>query len=350
MTSGALSVRLDEGVRSLAPHYFALVMGSGIVSVGLTQHGQVALSWVPLAVGALAYAVLVVLNVWRVVRHRDAVLEDVTDPARAFGFFTFIAGTNVLGVRLAIAGRPEVTLVLLVLATVTWIVSGYLVPWMALLGHRRRPVLAEANGSWFIWIVASQSVATAAAVLEPEFTGARIGVAALAIFAWSVGTFLYAAVGVMVSTRLLLYELRAEQITPPYWVAMGAAAISVLAGARIIEMQPTPMVLATRGLISGVVVIMWAFATWLIPALVAFGWWRHRRHRVMLTYDPALWSIVFPLGMYAVAGTYLGRADELPLVRQVGAVMIWVAFAVWVVTFLAMLRHLARTFLLPARG
>ena len=345
-----MSDRLTQGVRALAPHYFALVMASGIISVGLAQHGYWTLSAVPLVVAATAYVVLLVLNGWRAVAHRDAFRDDVTTPGRAFGFFTFIAGTNVLGVRLALSGHDAVAAVLLALATGTWLVLGYVIPWTAMLGTSHRPVLAEANGSWFIWVVASQSVAAGAAVLEPAFPGVRVGMAALAIFAWSVGVFLYGAVGIMVSTRLLLYDLRAEQITPPYWVAMGAGAISVLAGARIVEMQPTPMVLATRGLISGVVVIMWAFATWLIPALVAFGWWRHRRHRVMLTYDPSLWSIVFPLGMYAVAGTYLGRADELPLVREVGAVMIWVASAVWVVTFVAMLRHQIRVLAVPARA
>jgi tellurite resistance protein TehA-like permease len=343
VTQGALAARLRQGVRGLAPDYFALVMASGIISVGLTQHGSGPLSMVPLVVCALGYVVLVALNVWRVMAHRDAFLADVTDPGRAFGFFTFIAGSNVLGVRLAIAGLPALTIALLVLTTAAWLVSGYLVPWMALLVRRRGPVLAEANGSWFVWVVASQSVATAAAVVEPQLASIRVAVAALAVFAWSVGAFLYAAVGVLVSARLLIYDLAAQQVTPAYWVAMGAGAISVLAGAQIVRMQPTPMVLATRGLISGVVVILWAFATWLIPALVAFGWWRHRRQRVALAYEPSLWGMVFPLGMYAVAGTYLGRADALPLVRQVGAVMTWVAFAVWAVTLLAMLRHLGRT-------
>jgi tellurite resistance protein TehA-like permease len=151
----------------------------------------------------------------------------------------------------------------------------------------------------------------------------------------------------MVSVRLLLFHLRAEEIGPPYWIAMGAGAIGVLAGAQIVEMRPTPLLLATRGLISGVVVIMWAFATWLIPALAAFGWWQHRRHRVLRGYDPSLWSIVFPLGMYAVAGTYLGQVNRLPLAREMGAAMLWVAGTAWLITLVAMLRHLFRLLVVP---
>ena len=54
-------------------------------------------------------------------------------------------------------------------------------------------------------------------------------------------------------------------------------------------------------------VVFWAFATWLIPVLVAAGVWRHFVRKVPLVYVPTLWSMIFPLGMYAVAGIYLGR-------------------------------------------
>ncbi|HEX5534016.1 MAG TPA: hypothetical protein VFX33_09780 [Actinomycetales bacterium] len=123
-------------------------------------------------------------------------------------------------------------------------------------------------------------------------------------------------------------------------VAMGACAITVLTGAQIVEMADAPMVAATRGLIAGAAVGFWAFATWLIPALVVAGWWRHRIHRVPLAYEATLWSIVFPLGMYAVAGIYLGEADALPVVKAIGAAELWVALTVFALVGAAMLRHL----------
>ena len=113
--------------------------------------------------------------------------------------------------------------------------------------------------------------------------------------------------------------------------------------ARIVEMADASMVAATRGLIGGMSVAFWAFATWLIPALAAAGWWRHRVHRVPLAYDATLWSIVFPLGMYAVAGIYLGQADALPVVGAIGGVELWVGFVAWLLTFVAVVAHLVRT-------
>jgi hypothetical protein len=53
--------------------------------------------------------------------------------------------------------------------------------------------------------------------------------------------------------------------------------------------------------------------------------------------------------VYAVAGIYLGQADGLPLVGAIGGAELWVAFAAWLLTFAAMLRHLTHTVVLPAR-
>lgn len=334
---------ISTAVRGLSPGYFALVMATGIISVGMRLIGRDLISQVMLIICAVSWVLLVALTIWRIVGYRGAMVEDFTNPRRAFGFFTFIAGTNVLGVRLAMAGLYSITAALLILSGVSWIVLGYVIPWTAVLGRTIRPVVADANGSWFIWVVASQSVAVAAASLE-RVAGNQAGLLGiLAVFSWSVGIFLYAATGVLVTLRMMLYPLGPKDLDPPYWVAMGACAITVLAGSRILEMRGAPMVDAVHGLVAGASVVFWAFATWLIPALLAAGLWRHWRHRVRLIYEASLWSIVFPLGMYAVAGIYLGQADRLPVVGHIGALMLWVALAAWAITFVAMVLHLART-------
>jgi tellurite resistance protein TehA-like permease len=286
---------------------------------------------------------LVGLNALRAVAYRHDFVADLRDPARAFGLFTFTAATDVLGTRLVIADHRTTALVLLVIGWLAWLLLGYLVPWTAVLGHARRPILRDANGTWFIWVVASQSVAVLGAALEPSVHFGRRELALLAVFSWSIGVFLYAATGLFVAARLMLYPLQPEDLTPPYWVAMGATAITVVAGARIVQMADAPMVAATRGLAAGTSVVFWAFGSWLIPVLVAAGVWRHVVHRIPLRYQATLWSVVFPLGMYGVAGHYLGQADHLPIVKAVGADESWVALAAWLVTFVAMLHHLGRS-------
>ncbi|WP_353509022.1 tellurite resistance/C4-dicarboxylate transporter family protein [Intrasporangium sp.] len=341
--------RVGGLVEKLTPGYFALVMASGIISIGLNLSGFRALSIALLVVCIVAYVALVVLNVWRFAGHRAAMIDDFRDPKRAFGFFTFVAGTNVLGTRIAAEGWHTATAWLLTMSFLVWLVLGYVIPWSAVLGRSERPVVALANGTWFIWVVASQSVAVSAATLEVVFHDARQSLAILAVFSWSVGVFLYAASAIIVSLRIMLYELDPKEFDPPYWVSMGAVAITVVAGARIVEMDSAPMVDATRGLIAGLSVVFWAFATWLIPVLVAAGVWRHFVRKVPLVYVPTLWSMIFPLGMYAVAGIYLGRADGLPIVEAIGSKWLWVAVTAWVIVFVAMVRSVSQALVVPRR-
>lgn len=330
--------RVAEAVQTLTPGYFALTMASGIISVGLELEGFHALSSALIVICAASYAVILVVSLVRLVRFREDMRRDFMNPARAFGFFTFVAGTNVLGVRLGMMGWPGATALLLVVAVLAWVV----------LGRDERPVVKDANGTWFIWCVASRSVAVAAASVEP-LAGPewRATLALVAVVAWSVGLILYAAVGIFVSLRLMTYPIRPEDLRPQYFVAMGAMAISVLAGARIVEMAGTPMVDATRGLVAGSSVVFWAFASWLFPVFLAAGWWRHVIHRVPLAFEPGLWSVIFPLGMYAVAGIYLGRADRLPIVAFIGRAELWVAVAAFLATFAGMLWHLWATLVRP---
>jgi tellurite resistance protein TehA-like permease len=290
-------------------------MATGIVSVGMRDQGLIVLSVALLWISALSFVVLVVLLVWRLVSYPAKVQADLADPLRSFGFFTFVAAMSVLGTRLAMDGHNAVAFVLLVVAAVAWVLLGYAVPWTLLVHGGARPVLAGANGNWFIWVVASQSLAVLSAGLESSVGTGRQELALVAVLCWSVGLFLYGAVGVVVALRLLLFPITPAEVTPPYWVAMGATAISVLAGARIVEMATAPVVGATRELVGGVTFVFWSFGTWLFPVLVAVGWWRHIHHRVPLRYGTPLWSIVFPLGMYGVASHYLGVADHLSIVK-----------------------------------
>ena len=337
------TVPIRDAVRALNPGHFAVVMATGIVSAGLLAHGQRVLSVALMWLAGLSYAVLVILHAWRLVSFRAEVAADLADPTRGFGFFTFVAGTDVLGARVAADGHDGTASVLLVVGVTACLLLGYVVPWAVLLSRGASQVIARANGTWFVWVVAGQSVAVLAATLEPGYGHGRQELALLAVFSWSVGLFLYPAVAIIVAARLVLYPVRPDELTPAYWVSMGATAITVVAGARIVEMADAPTVTATRGLVAGTSVLFWAFGTWLIPALIAAGAWRHLIRRVPVRYDSALWGMVFPLGMYGIAGEYLGRADSLPLVQTIGADETWVAFVVWTLTFAAMLYHLAGT-------
>jgi tellurite resistance protein TehA-like permease len=331
-----------DGLRTLYPGYFALAMATGITSTVLHEIDHRRMSAWLLVIDIACFVVLCVLYAARAARFGQELRHDLRAPERAFAFFTFVAACNVLGARLAIDGHHGIALGLVIASAAAWAALSYGVPTALILGPRPEPVLAGVNGTWFIWVVGTQSIAVAAAVLgrgQPQ--AAERAAALAATLMWSVGVVLYLIVAGMVLVRLLLLELKPDDLSPPYWIAMGATAITVLAAARLLQMDATPVTVATRPVVTGLAVILWAFGTWLVPMLVTFSLWRFSV-RKRFEYAPPLWSVVFPLGMYAAASLEISRAAHLPLIGDIGHVAAWVAVCAWVVVFGAMLGTLGR--------
>ena len=163
---------------------------------------------------------------------------------------------------------------------------------------------------------------------------------------------LYLLVAGLVTAARLAFPVQPPELTPAYWVFMGAAAISVLAGAQILRLPsgslapgslaPGSLAGAAHAVVAGLSVMLWAFGTWLIPFLVILGVWRHVRRRVPLAYEPGMWGIVFPAGMYGVASHELGAALHVPWLVTLGRDEAWAALAVWAAVALAMAAALAR--------
>jgi tellurite resistance protein TehA-like permease len=330
--------RAARAVRDLHPGYFAFVMATGIISTGTFLLGPSWLSRALLVVAAAGLVVLSVALVIRLVRFRPSVVADIRAPERVFGFFTITAGLDVLGVRLSYAGHPVATAILAVLAAALWLVLTYGVPASLLLARAHDSVLGGVNGTWLLWVVSTQSLAVTASTLglaRPSQSGL---LAAAAVALWSVGLVLYLLLVSLIVLRWLTVPMTPEALGPPYWILMGATAITVLAGAWILKLPAAlPAVRATSGFVEGFSYALWAFGTWWIPLLIVLGFWRHVRHHWPLTYEPTLWSVVFPLGMYSVATLSFGKAAGLAFMAPLSRFMLWVAVAAWVMVAAAFL-------------
>jgi len=137
----------------------------------------------------------------------------------------------------------------------------------------------------------------------------------------------------------MFFTLRPSDLMPPYWVNMGAMAISTLAGATLLLHEAEqPLVHAMLPFVRGTTLLFWATATWWIPLLVILGAWRHVYRRYRLAYDPLYWGAVFPLGMYSVCTQRLATALELPFLLPVASGFAWIALAAWCATFAGLLR------------
>jgi hypothetical protein len=174
------------------------------------------------------YLFFITLSVVRAVRFRESLRADLHDPTRAFGFFTAIAGTNVIATALVGLGMAPLALVLFGIGALLWLVLGYGIPFAAVLGSSIRPVVKGVNGTWFVWVVAAQSVAVVASSLALELPksfpspGLVVALTLVAVIMWAVGLALYIACALFVGMRVLLHRFGPEDLDAPYWGDDGA--------------------------------------------------------------------------------------------------------------------------------
>jgi len=323
-----------ERIAALFPGYFALVMATGIIANAMWFEGHRGISDILLAINVVAYAVLLAMTLIRAAAFPRAVWSDLTEPKLVFAFFTLVAATDVLGVGIGLRGHAHIALAMWIAALALWLCLTYLGFTVLILRNtaERADIIF---GGWLIAIVATEAVALHGVFVAPQVGAAAAQVVLFSHMLWGVGVVLYAVFIVLFAQRIFFAPVAPEHLTPMLWVVMGAAAISTNAGAVLIVTDTAlPYLTAMRPFVDGATLVMWAWATWWIPLLVVFGIWTHGVHRRPLTYTPLFWSLVFPLGMYALASLRLAHAADIAVLMTISRVMVWIALCAWTLTAL----------------
>lgn len=341
LASLSAMVRLE--IRDLSPANFALVMATGIVSIAADSAGMRWIAVALLGLNVAAYIVLWVLTVLRIVWYRAAFLDDLSDHRRSVGFFAAVAATCVLGSQsILVIGRYVPAMLLWGFGIVLWLVSTYSI-FTILVVKQRKPSLAEGiTGSWLLAVVAAQSIAVLSALLASHWgQPQRLETNFLALSMWLWGGMLYIWMISLIFYRYTFFTFSPDDLEAPYWINMGAMAISALGGATLIANASDAWFLRSLlPFLEGFTIFFWATGTWWIPMLVILFVWRHGYRRFPLTYDPLYWGAVFPLGMYTVCTFEIAGVMKLSFLAVIPKVFVYVSLAAWLLTFVGLGRRI----------
>jgi tellurite resistance protein TehA-like permease len=322
----------------LFPGYFALVMATGIISIACFLLEMRTISFVLLGVNVMAYVILWVLLLLRLFRFFSRVRDDINNHVRGPGFFTVVAGTCVLGSQLIIViDRPRVAAALWITGLLLWLVIMYTFFTAMTVRENKPSIEGGLNGAWLLVVVATQSISVLGTLLVSRYGEYREPVLFFTLCMFLLGCMLYLPLITLIFYRFTFVNVTTASLTPPYWINMGAVAITTLAGARLIIAAPGwPLLNEVVPFLKGFTLFFWTSGTWWIPLLLILGFWRHVYKRFPLKYDPQYWGMVFPFGMYTVCTFQLSKAINFPPLMVIPRYFIYLAFAGWIAVSLGL--------------
>ena len=344
----ALPTPKAPGLAGLSPAYFGLVMATGIVSLAGFMMGHDLLAKGLFYLNIAQYILLLLLFGLRAILHPRRFFGDMVAHSIGPGYFTLVAGTGILASQfLLMRENIPVGAALWLLAVLLWICLTYTI-FTAFTVTAEKPRLDRGiNGSWLLAVVATQSLSVSSALLAARIGQPyRIELNFIALSMWLWGGMLYIWMMSLIFYRYSFFRFLPDDLAPPYWINMGAMAISALAGSLLILNAPdAPYLLSMLPFLKGFTVFYWATGTWWIPMLLLLAIWRYGFKRFPFEYDPLYWGAVFPLGMYAACTWLLERAMQFDFLVMLPRSFFYIAAVAWLLAFAGMLRRLSRIFL-----
>lgn len=336
--------RLD-GMRlalPFGPHWYAAVMGTGIVAIALDglPFAVRGTAGVALAFWLVASALLVAVTVV-FARHvrtdRTMVRRQLDDPAVApfFGapamaLLTVGAGAVVVGQGLlgeALAVRLDA--MLWTLGTLLGVITAVGVPYRAIVHHDLSD--DSASGAWLMPVVPPMVSATTGAALVPHLhAGQPRETMLLACYAFF-GISVIAGFLVLnqIWQRLLRHGAPAAATAPTVWIVLGFLGQSTTAAHHLGALAPDIVPQygdALRALTICYGVPVWGFTLlWLGLAVLL----TMRQVRDGLPFAPSWWSFTFPVGTVVTGTSALALATGLLLFEVVAAVVLLLLLTGW---------------------
>lgn len=342
---------LEKRIKVLLPGYFAMVMATGIISIGCLLQDFFILARGLFFLNVLFLIALLSALVYRMIRYWSDVVMDFKSYQRGPGFFTLTAALCIMGNQVILfEGMSRLAAVLLVVAAVVWAIIIYGFFYNLTVTDDKKPLKEGINGTWLVIIVSIQALSVLISFVSDGLGNVSEIYLFIAACLFAVGCIFYLYLMSLIIYRISFFPLNAMELGAPYWINMGATAISTLAGSMLIlHEKQFSFLIEIRPFLKGFVLLFWAAGTWWIPLLIILGVWRHvvKKIKVPTTaagYDPTYWAMVFPLGMYVVGTFRLSEALNIAFLKLIPSGFIYIALFAWTAVMIGFVRQVLKVF------
>lgn len=340
--------KLKKGIQTFSPAYFALPMSTGIISIASQTLGYHKISNVLFVFNNIEYAALLLLFLLRLCFFFPDFKKDLSSHQEGAGFLTLVAASCILGTEYVLIKNLFVPAAVLFYFALS---AGFIFTYsffILVTIKKNKPSLENGiNGSWLLFVVSVQAISVLGNTIAPHSNIDLHISSFVTLFFYLLGVLFYIIVIGIIFYRTTFFPMKEDEFKPSYWIDMGAAAITTLAGIVLIKsvsnIEMYKDFIPTLKVFS---VLFWIAGTWWIPVIFFLEIWRHRI--IPLKYNAGYWTLVFPLGVYTECTWQLANLFDLSFLKSLPDIFIYFAWTAWLVAFTGMCFKLIKFYLLPA--
>jgi tellurite resistance protein TehA-like permease len=322
-------------------NYFALIMATGIISLGCQAAGFHSLAFGLLILNSSQYVICVFLALSKFIASPAVVWRDLIHSDKGPGFLTMVAGTCMLGEQYdTLTELTPLPFILLSAGIVLYLLLIFSMIAGVAMSEDKCSFNQGLDGLWLLCTVAGCSIVVLGAGTEGAATRPQ------AIFCtalWAISIMLYMMIIPMIFFRWLFTSVNKRDFSPSWWINMGALAISSLAGTKLLAVHNAGAFATITPIITAMIFFLWAMALWWLLLLLTIFFWRLTSRVLDYRYVPGDWSIVFPSGMIVVASFnvlhVIGITPPNWLIK--GSVVC--VFLLWFIFYIRMLTSLGKS-------
>lgn len=348
-----------EHVIPHGPHWYAAVMGTGILAVVLTDlpFDLPGASYAATAAWLLALALLVAITV--VGARAGRPFAHLADPVLAHSYGATAMGLMTAGAATGAVGGPWLGPLAVPLEAGLWtagtllgMVTAVVVPYCAVTRHEVRD--DSAFGGWLMPVVPPMVSAATGTFLLDHLPAGELRATLFALLCAAFGVALLATLVILpaIWQRVLRHGPGAPATVPTLWIVLGPLGQSVTAAHHLTVTAPLalpgqdPALL--RALFLAFALPVWGFALlWLALAAALTA----RQLRAGLPFAPTWWAFTFPVGTLVTGTTALAHATGLILFSVATGALLALLLVAWSIVAAATTRAFlsAGTVVRPAR-